>query len=86
MSTTPDDIRRYLRTAREKGSTHVIVVCDTYDWEDFPVYVTAATAEDLRKKLTECSGSMQKVMEVYAMHLPLEPQVAERRAYHVEMP
>ncbi len=80
--TTPSDIRRWLRDAETKGSTHVIVVCDTYDHEDYPVFVTATTQEALDRKIAESSGSMQRIMEVYAMHLPIEAQLQEHRANH----
>lgn len=37
MTTTRDDIRQWIKRA-PKGTTHMIVACDTFEWEDFPVY------------------------------------------------
>lgn len=82
MSTTQDDIRRWLATAQEKGSTHLIVVVDTFDHEDYPVYVRARDQADLDREIDEHSKNMQRVMEVYAMHLPIEDQIREYRANH----
>jgi len=67
--TTLDDVARWMQEGKEKGATHVIVVCDTFDWEDYPVYVMPG--EDLQKKTAEYSGpNMQKVMEVIDLSKP----------------
>ena len=39
MATTKQVIRRWLKEAKAKGATHMIVVCDTFDHEDYPVFV-----------------------------------------------
>lgn len=75
MPTTRDDIRRWLGTAREQKTTHLIVVCDTFDHEDYPVYVLPG--EDVRARYDEYNGKdMQRVMEVYNLSKPLEEQLA----------
>jgi len=44
----------------------LIVVCDQFDWEDYPVYVTAT--EDVNEKRKLYNGAnMQKIMEVYVL-------------------
>lgn len=67
--------------ATDASVTHMIVVCDTFDYEDYPVYVKAG--EDASEAVEKHSGNMQKVMEVYSYGLPLEGQLAEFRAYHL---
>lgn len=62
-----------------KGATHMVVVCDTFDWEDYPHYVMPG--EDPKEYKP---GEMQKVMEVYALHLPKLDQLGERRAFHYD--
>ena len=62
-------------------TTHVIIVCDTFDNEDYPVYVK--DHEDVYEVRDEFDGvNMQKIMEIYNRNLTLEEQMAERRAYH----
>jgi len=39
MATTRQDIRDWLATAKRDGATHLIVACDTFDHEDYPVVV-----------------------------------------------
>ena len=64
MSTSIDDIRRWLEEA-PKGSTHMLVVCDTFDYEDYPVYVKPA--ENVYTVAQEHNGpNMTKLMEVYS--------------------
>jgi hypothetical protein len=64
------------------GATHVIVFCDTFDHEDYPTYVMPGTDPRVAAK----GGEMQVVMEVYALHLDLEAQLSERRAFHYDLP
>ncbi len=65
----------------EPKPTHMIVVCDTFDHTDYPVYRESLEAATL---VVNQPGSMQRVMEVYSYALPLEPQLAEHRAWHLE--
>lgn len=82
--TTHDKIREWLDRGRVLGATHMIVVCDTFDHSDYPVYVRA----DMRVR--ECIGEwsnpakMSRVMEVYSYARDLESQLHEPRAWHVE--
>lgn len=83
MATTREDIRRWLQEAKKKGATHVIVVCDTFDYDDYPVYVMPA--ESVREKADEHNGkNMQKVMEVYSLKLDIEKQLGEHRSFHYD--
>jgi hypothetical protein len=82
MAATRADISRWFDGGVSRGATHMIVVCDTYEWEDYPVYVTG-TAEDARAEHTRLHGTnMRKVMEVYDLSLSKDEQMAERRAFH----
>ena len=80
MAATKDDIREWFDRGVREGATHLIVVCDTYDWEDYPVYV--AQGEDVRQRESAFQTNMQKVMEVYNLKLPRDKQLAETRAFN----
>lgn len=59
----------------------MIVVCDTFDWEDYPVYVDKD--ESVHKVYeTQCQAEMRQVMEVYNLNWPIEPQLNEHRAFN----
>jgi len=85
MAATKDDIRRWLQYGLElkPSPTHMIVVCDTFDWEDYPVYVCAH--EDVRTKHEQYNHSnMTKVMEVYSYALSFEEQLKESRSFNFD--
>lgn len=81
MATTQSEIRRWLAEGKAKGATHTIIVCDTFDHEDYPVHVMPD--DDVRKKAAN-PGEMQRVMEVYSHRLDHEAQLAEHRAFHFD--
>lgn len=79
MAATKQDIRGWFEKGIENGATHLIVVCDTYDHDDYPVYVEPS--EDVRKRHADFNGkNMQKVMEVYNLSQNMEEQLNEHRA------
>ena len=82
MGTSKEDIRGWLEHGLAEGATHVIIVCDTFDHEDYPVFVMPG--EDAHEKAQGFSPgyNMQRVMEVYSLSLPIEDQLNERRAFH----
>ena len=80
MNTTVNHIRTWLSQAT-KEHTHMIVVCDTFDHEDYPEFVKKG--EDAKEKAKKIQNwPMQRIMEVYDLALDLEKQLAETRAFH----
>ena len=81
MATTKDDIRQWFQSGIKSGATHMIVVCDTYDWDDYPVYVRQE--ENVGEKVLEYHRkNMQKGMEVYDLIMDMDTQLNEHRAFH----
>jgi hypothetical protein len=79
MAVSKTEIRSWLQRGKDEGATHVLVACDTFDWEDYPVYVKPGeTAREHAGRL----GSAETIMEVYDLSLDLEAQLAEVRAFH----
>ncbi|KKQ35825.1 MAG: hypothetical protein US50_C0004G0014 [Candidatus Nomurabacteria bacterium GW2011_GWB1_37_5] len=79
--TTKEDIRRWFLRGLEKKATHLIVVCDTFDYDDYPVYVEKG--KDVHEVESEYNGkSMQKVMEVYNLNMDMERQLNQNRAFN----
>jgi hypothetical protein len=67
------------------GSMFMVVVCDTFDHEDYPVYAKDET--ECRKQLADHHGkNMQRVMEVYDLRLDKSAQIGERGAWHPPAP
>lgn len=84
MAASRSDINAWLdRLYDDDDVTHMIVVCDSFDWEDYPVYVTKG--ENVREKESEYKDkSMQRVMEVYSASHDRDSQMTERRAFHYD--
>jgi hypothetical protein len=81
VAATRDDIQGWLLRAKANGAAYVIVACDTYDWDDYPIEV--GPDDDFYKKYANVDGrDMQRIVEVYDLSLDLGAQLNERRAYH----
>lgn len=82
MAATRGEIERWFDEGVAKAATHMVVVVDTFDHEDYPVYVMPG--EDSHQIAAEYSGkNMQRVMEIYILDLDFKAhQLAERRSHH----
>jgi hypothetical protein len=81
MATTREDIQGWFERGVREQHEYLLVVTDTYDWEDYPVYV--ARAEQVTGQLAEYSLNMQRVTEVYDLRAPMVEQLNEHRAWRV---
>jgi hypothetical protein len=81
MAATKSDIKRWFEEGVSDGATHMIVVCDTFDHEDYPVFVRQG--EDVREKEATYQGrDMQRVMEVYNLGMDMGDQLSQHRAFN----
>ncbi len=79
MTCTFDDITRWLDEAAHSGATHLIVVCDDFDHDNYPIFVMPG--EDARERYDKVYASnMQHVDEVYDMRMNIMRQRREQRA------
>ena len=91
MAATKDDIRLWLNSENtpmgneKEDCTHMLVVCDTFDYDVYPVFVTKD--QNVGKVIAEHDGkNMQTVMEVYSFSqkYTVEGQLDEHRAWHID--
>ena len=81
MAVDKNTLRQWFQRGVQHGATHMIVMCDQFDYDDYPVYV--AVGEDAHEIVHKKeSHSMQKVMEVYNLGLDMESQMNEFRAFN----
>lgn len=79
MAATLQDIKRWIKENQETHhKRYLIIMVDTYDHEDYPVYATKDFCLEKIKK----PGDMQCIIEIYDFEMDLEFQLKERRAYH----
>lgn len=81
MAATREEIQNWLIEAKQSGARWLIVVCDSYDYEDYPVAINPN--EDFWKRYDEYDGrNMQRIMEVYDLNVDLKSQLSETRSNH----
>lgn len=81
MAASRYDIKTWFEDGVKNKATHMIVVCDTFDHDDYPVYVSPD--KNVREVFKEYDGkNMQRVMEVYDLQSPMEPQLDQVRAFN----
>lgn len=78
MKTTVEMLGQWFDRGLFLNSTHMIIVCDEYDYDNYPVYVSLdesayEVAEAYDKK------SMQRVVEVYNLAMDKNEQLAQVR-------
>lgn len=92
--TSEEEISQWFDEAVAMGATHMLVACDRFDYEDYPVFVGPIGGNelfgfnDVREAVTEYTNphKMSSVHEVYSMFHSKEAQLAERRAWHLDFP
>lgn len=78
MSTTKEMIQSWFETGMHDGRDLMFVVCDTWDWEDYPAYCSYEEYEETHKRFSE---NMQKVMEVYDLRADMNSQISNAINY-----
>ena len=77
MAATKDEISKWFDDGVVKKARHMIIVCDTFDYDDYPVYTTT-DADCLQRHKNP--GKMQRVMEVYDLQSDKAEQMSKGRA------
>jgi len=81
MAASAEEIEEWVRAAQKNGCSHLLVVCDDFDYEDYPVEVKEG--EDIEVKMKEYNfKNMQRIMEVYSMKMSIYEQLNEVRSWH----
>lgn len=82
LRTTPEILRTWFDEGVKKKATHMVVVCDTFDHNDFPVYVMPGQdAREFAKDYND-EKKMSRVMEVYNLSADREEQLAASRTFN----
>ena len=81
MGTTVTVLSDWFDEGVQKGATHMIIVCDTFEYENSRVYVHPG--QDVRKiEKKQRETGMNKIMEVYNLAMDKQAQFKERRAFN----
>ncbi len=63
MAVTYNRFEEWIKEGKEQGAMYLISVCDTFDYEDYPVYAKSEE-EMIEKRGHYNNASMQRVNEV----------------------
>lgn len=81
--TTRTDIKAWLDEGAKQGASYMLVVCDTFDNEHYPVYAKSQT--EAHEKISEYrEESMQVTMEVYNLLGDIDAQLAAHRTWAID--
>jgi len=87
MTATRSDIEGWLKQGEKLGATHVVIVHDTFDHDNFPMYIMPG--QEARQEFFEKYQKGRKpgeaayaADECYDLSLNIEDQLNERRANH----
>ena len=82
MAASKHQIREWVDIGVKTGATHVIIVYDRWDYEDFPIYIDKG--QSVEKRVSSYDGKdMCSVMEVYNLSMDIDAQMNEYRAWHL---
>jgi hypothetical protein len=76
------DIYTWIKFAKEKKQRFLIVVCDTFDHNDYPVY--AKDEEQCKTKFDKYNGKeLQRIEEIYDLEKDINEQLQSLKAWHI---
>lgn len=78
MASTRLDVDRWIKSAKEQGKKFIISVCDTFEYDDYPVFCENEKEMKEEHKYYK-SASMQKINEI--IHIKDE-EVIENLTIH----
>lgn len=77
-----ENVTTWLRDAKRRGSTHLIIAFDTVKRNPFPVYVgTDASVQQKIKSFND--NNFVRAIEVYNMKMNIDTQILQGRAWNV---
>ena len=77
-----EKVTTWLRDAKRRGSTHLIIAFDTVKRNPFPVYINSDTSVQTKIKSFN-DNQFCNAIEVYNMRLNIDTQVLQGRAWNV---
>lgn len=80
MAASRQEISEWFDRGLKGKHSYMLVVCDTFDWDDYPVFTD--TDDECLSKYDK-PGDMQTVMEVYNLKDDKESQMNERRCFRL---
>ena|SRR3990170_3798173 len=62
-------VNYWTQEAKKRGASHLLVVCDQFDWTDYPVYVWPdQDLNEVLKNYQPFKNNMQDIMEIIPLN------------------
>lgn len=74
MVTTKSDIERWIYEA-PKWASHMAVICDTFDFSNYPVYIRKESDVSKETKKHNEGKNMGKLTEIYDLRMNIDNQL-----------
>jgi hypothetical protein len=78
MTATRNDIEGWFDKGVSQGYDYMLVMCDSYDCENYPQYCQQSQLHELYHQYP---SNMQYVEELYDLHMDKESQIKQRRCF-----
>lgn len=74
--TTSKTIKDWFDDGTEDNQKWMVIICDTFEWDDYPTYFDETQAQACRDCILKAQHgeNMQKLMEVYDLTASKDPQ------------
>lgn len=79
---TKKQIAEWFRDGVRRGATHMFIVRDNFELQDYKVYVLADEDAEEKNNLYSLDGD-HTVMEIYSLSIDMDFQLSEKRAWHI---
>lgn len=84
MPASKSDIADWFRAGVDQGASHMLVVVDTFDFEDYPVYVISGVDPAQACEIYNAKD-MERVLEVYDLSMDMHVQLGQDCCYNAAM-
>jgi len=79
---TKSNLIKWFQKGVRNNQSHMIVVCDTYNYDDRPIYTNSLEEFKEEYKKVISSHGNETIMEVYDLKVDIDFQINEDRAFH----
>jgi hypothetical protein len=83
MTASYDDISSWFDVGLKRGSTHMLIICDRFSYENYPVYVDLGDDPEDAHDMYQHKLEMTSVDEIYDLRMDKAVQMEEERAFHL---
>lgn len=79
--TTRQQISEWFDIGKDSNNEYMIIVCDTFDYEDYPVFANQPHFDRIYSNHNNVN--LQRIMEVYNLKMDKETQLNETLTFNI---